>query len=202
MSAYSLNALVELNPKDNFRITRVVPVKLGRAHGLDYDNGSLWVIFSNDYLIHKVDIETGKLLRSIRIERGVDPDPHGLCVHAGKLYYCDAGFPPGSMHLRESTTWRTVIPGNGESRAHKLAAIERLLEDFPLRRFLLIGDSGELDPEIYGEVARTWPERVEGIVIRDVTGEGRNAARYASAFAGVPSERWHIFRDGGAWPLN
>jgi len=114
----------------------------------------------------------------------------------------DAGFPPGSMHLRESTTWRTVIPGNGESRAHKLAAIERLLEDFPLRRFLLIGDSGELDPEIYGEVARTRPERVEGVVIRDVTGEGRDAARYASAFEGVALERWHIFRDGGAWPLN
>jgi len=114
----------------------------------------------------------------------------------------DAGFPPGSMHLRESTTWRTVIPGNGESRAHKLAAIERLLEDFPLRRFLLIGDSGDLDPEIYGEVARTRPERVEGVVIRDVTGEGRDAARYAAAFEGVAPERWHIFRDGGAWPLN
>ena len=114
----------------------------------------------------------------------------------------DAGFPPGSMHLRESTTWRTLIPGSGESRAHKLAAIARLMEDFPLRRFLLIGDSGELDPEIYGEVARTRPERVEGVVIRDVTGEGRDAARYASAFEGVAPERWHIFRDGGAWPLN
>ena len=106
------------------------------------------------------------------------------------------------MHLRESTTWRTLIPGSGESRAHKLAAIARLMEDFPLRRFLLIGDSGELDPEIYGEVARTRPERVEGVVIRDVTGEGRDAARYARAFEGVAPERWHIFRDGGAWPLN
>ena len=114
----------------------------------------------------------------------------------------DAGFPLGSMHLRESTTWQTLIPGSGESRAHKLAAIAQLVEDFPLRRFLLIGDSGELDPEIYGEVARTRPERVEGVVIRDVTGEGRDAARYASAFEGVAPERWHIFRDGGAWPLN
>ena len=117
-------------------------------------------------------------------------------------FLADAGFPLGSMHLRESTTWRTLIPGSGESRAHKLTAIARLLEDFPLRRFLLIGDSGELDPEIYGEVARTRPERVEGVVIRDVTGEGRDAARYARAFAGVASERWHIFRDGDAWPLN
>jgi len=53
-----------------------------------------------------------------------------------------------------------------------------------------------------GEVARTRPERVEGVVIRDVTGEGRDAARYAGAFEGVAAERWHIFRDGGSWPLN
>ena len=38
----------------------------------------------------------------------------------------------------------TLIPGDGESRAHKLAAIRRLMEDFPERRVLLIGDSGEL----------------------------------------------------------
>jgi hypothetical protein len=117
-------------------------------------------------------------------------------------FLTDAGFPLGSIHLRESTTWRTLIPESGESRAYKLAAIERLMEDFPLRRFLLIGDSGELDPEIYGEVARTRPERVEGVVIRDVTSEGRDSARYVKAFEGVASDRWHIFRDGGAWPLN
>ena len=114
----------------------------------------------------------------------------------------DAGFPPGSMHLRESTTWRTLIPGDGESRAHKLAAIGRLMEDFRERRFLLVGDSGELDPEIYGEVARTRPERVEGVVIRDVSAEGRDAPRYRSAFEGVDPARWHILKDGEAWPLS
>src|SRR6185295_172014 len=111
------------------------------------------------------------------------------------------GFPPGSMHLRESTTWHTLIPGNGESRAPKIAAIGRLMEDFPERRFLLVGDSGEKDPEIYGEVARTRPERVEGVVIRDVTAEGRDAPRYRSAFEGVDPARWHILKDGEAWPL-
>ncbi|HYP69964.1 MAG TPA: phosphatase domain-containing protein [Variovorax sp.] len=113
----------------------------------------------------------------------------------------DAGFPPGSMHLRESTTLRTLIPGEGESRAHKLAGIARLMEDFPQRRFLLIGDSGELDPEIYGEVARKQGNRIEGIVIRDVTGEDRDAARYAGAFEGVNPATWHILRDGQPWPL-
>ncbi|MBS0344592.1 MAG: DUF2183 domain-containing protein, partial [Proteobacteria bacterium] len=106
----------------------------------------------------------------------------------------DAGFPAGSMHLRESTTLRTLIPGEGESRAHKLSGIARLMEDFPQRRFLLVGDSGELDPEIYGEVARKQGSRIEGIVIRDVSGEDREAARYATAFEGVNPASWHILR--------
>lgn len=113
----------------------------------------------------------------------------------------DAGFPPGSMHLRESTTLRTLIPGDGESRAHKLSGIARLMEDFPQRRFLLVGDSGELDPEIYGEVARKQGGRIEGIVIRDVTGEGRDSARYAAAFEGVDPAAWHLLRDGQPWPV-
>ena len=111
------------------------------------------------------------------------------------------GFPPGSMHLRESTTLRTLIPGEGESRMHKLSAIARLMEDFPQRRFLLVGDSGELDPEIYGEVARKQGSRIEGIVIRDVTAEGRDAARHTAAFAGVDPAIWHILRGGQPWPL-
>ena len=45
------------------------------------------------------------------------------------------------------------------------------------------------------------PERVEGVVIRDATGEERDAPRYAAAFEGVDPERWHILQDGGAWPL-
>jgi hypothetical protein len=114
----------------------------------------------------------------------------------------DAGFPAGSMHLRESTTWRTLIPGEGESRVHKLTAIKRLMETFPARHFLLIGDSGELDPEIYGEMARTQPQRVEAIVIRDVTAEGRDTPRYRSAFDGVDPARWYILTDGDSWPLS
>ena len=113
----------------------------------------------------------------------------------------DAGFPPGSIHLRESTTLRTLIPGERESRAHKLGGISRLMVDFPQRRFLLVGDSGELDPEIYGEVARSQGTRIESIVIRDVTGEDRDSPRYVAAFEGVDPTVWHILRDGQPWPL-
>jgi len=116
-------------------------------------------------------------------------------------FLVDGGFPPGSVHLRESTTWRTLIPSEGESRTHKLAVIERLLADFPQRRFLLVGDSGESDPEIYGEVARAHAGQIHGIVIRNVTQEPREAARYAKAFEGVDEGLWHVIHEKDAWPV-
>jgi phosphatidate phosphatase APP1 len=57
---------------------------------------------------------------------------------------------------------------------------------------VLVGDSGEHDPEIYGAIARAHPTQVRGILIRDVTGEGRGAPRYGKAFAGIPVEQWLI----------
>ena len=114
----------------------------------------------------------------------------------------DADFPAGSMHLRESTTWRTLIPSGEESRAHKLGVIERLLAEFPQRRFVLVGDSGEADPEIYAQVFRAHSQRIDGIVIRDVTDENRLSDRYRATFEGIDPIAWHLLRpDTTAWPM-
>ncbi|MDR1229685.1 MAG: DUF2183 domain-containing protein [Azoarcus sp.] len=102
------------------------------------------------------------------------------------------GFPAGSMHLRESTSWRTLIAGKETSIAHKTGALERLFASYPKRRFILIGDSGENDPEIYAGMARRYPERVEAIHIRDVTDEDRDAPRYRETFRGLPPALWTI----------
>ena len=56
----------------------------------------------------------------------------------------------------------------GPQNQYKTGVIERILADFPRRRFLLVGDSGEQDPEIYGAIARKHPEQVERIFIRNV----------------------------------
>jgi len=143
-----------------------------------------------------------------RLARAADTRFHYLSASPIQLFPAlsdfvrSAGFPPGSMHLRESTTWRTLVPGEQDSRRHKRGVIDQLLADFPLRRFLLVGDSGEADPEIYAELAREHPVRIEAVVIRDVTGEGRDAPRYRTAFDGIADARWHLLpRDGGQWPL-
>jgi phosphatidate phosphatase APP1 len=51
---------------------------------------------------------------------------------------------------------------------HKSAAIETILQTYPKLKFVLIGDSGEHDPEIYSAVVRRFPERICVIYIRSV----------------------------------
>lgn len=79
--------------------------------------------------------------------------------------------PLGPLFLRN---WGAEFMTSGV--AYKHAVIERLFQTYPGLRFVLVGDSGERDPEIYAEVARRFPGRVLGIYIRDVT-EGRGNAR-------------------------
>lgn len=107
-----------------------------------------------------------------------------------------SGLPLGSFHLK-NFRWRDRSFFNlfASPKKTKPKAILPILEVLPRRRFLLIGDSGEKDPEVYAELARLYPERVAGICIRDITGEDASAARYQATFAGLPPERWRIFHD-------
>jgi phosphatidate phosphatase APP1 len=85
---------------------------------------------------------------------------------------------------------------------YKLSMIEPLLQRFPTRTFILVGDSGEKDPEIYGEIARRYHKQVLQTYIRNVTGEPADAPRYQNAFREVPSEKWQLFDDPAmlSWP--
>ncbi|MDO4683224.1 MAG: App1 family protein [Lautropia sp.] len=111
-------------------------------------------------------------------------------------FLSEANFPPGTLMLRESTSWRSLLPGDGDSEAHKHAQLRRLITTFPKRQFVLIGDSGEADPEIYAEVARQYPRQVRAIFIRDVTGEKADAPRYQRTFGSLPRQKWFIIADG------
>lgn len=108
------------------------------------------------------------------------------------------GFPEGTLHLkvfrlRDSRLWRRI----GVKHESKSKAIETILQCFPQRKFVLVGDSGERDPEIYGAVARNHPLQVVRIWIRDVTGHSAASPRYKKAFRGAPEEKWTLFRTIG-----
>ena len=80
------------------------------------------------------------------------------------------GVPPGPLFLKD---WSPTVLG--KHRDHKQGIIRRLLRTYPELPFVLIGDSGEEDPEIYRQVVREHPGRVRAIYIRDVTIAGRDA---------------------------
>ncbi|MFZ0388835.1 MAG: phosphatase domain-containing protein, partial [Calditrichia bacterium] len=52
---------------------------------------------------------------------------------------------------------------------HKTDVINRLLKFYPELPFILVGDSGERDPEIYAEIVKNKPGRIKVIYIRDVS---------------------------------
>lgn len=108
----------------------------------------------------------------------------------------EAGFPRGTMHLKYFRIKdRSLFDLFTEPREVKLPVIESLVAAYPGRRFVLVGDSGQQDPELYGEIARRHPHQVVRIYIRDITGEKREHERYQRAFADVPAERWELFND-------
>lgn len=77
------------------------------------------------------------------------------------------GLPPGSFHLKQYTG---MLQGIFEPTAErKRASLERIFQDFPERKFILVGDSGEADLEVYTDLVLANPRRILGIFIRDVT---------------------------------
>lgn len=78
--------------------------------------------------------------------------------------------PEGPIFLKD---WSLSVLGKHEE--HKMALIRTLLKTYPELPFVLIGDSGQEDPEIYLQAAREFPGRIPAIYIRDVTTAERDA---------------------------
>lgn len=83
------------------------------------------------------------------------------------------GIPPGPLFLQD---WG-IEPGKlivSPHDDHKLENIDTIVGTYPDLPFLLIGDSGQRDPEIYATVTRHYPSRIRAIYIRDVTTRRRH----------------------------
>jgi phosphatidate phosphatase APP1 len=86
------------------------------------------------------------------------------------------GVPPGPLFLKD---WSLTVLG--KHRGYKLGVIRRLLGTYQEMPFVLIGDSGEEDPEIYLQTVREHPGRILAVYIRDVTSGERDAEIMAMA---------------------
>ena len=93
-----------------------------------------------------------------------------------------AGFPAGTYHFNYfpknfvSAETRALLIDSicgslGRTYDHKVEQITRLMNSFPGREFILVGDSGELDVEVYRRIKTLFPDRVREIWIRDVVND-------------------------------
>jgi len=125
----------------------------------------------------------------------VSSSPWQLYEHLA-CHLADEGFPDGSFHLRafrlRDHLLRRVLMLR---RSGKIGVIRSLLKTFPERKFLLVGDSGEHDPEIYGALARRFPQQVVGVLIRQLDDQRRGPSRYARAFRRVDPSLVKLYRD-------
>ncbi|QTE27864.1 App1 family protein [Pengzhenrongella sicca] len=87
------------------------------------------------------------------------------------------GYPAGPMLL---TDWGPTNTGWFRRGAdHKRASLRRLVAEFPDIRWLLVGDDGQRDPEIYAELAAERPDLVRAVAIRRLSGAEQTLARGA-----------------------
>ncbi|WP_062133946.1 phosphatase domain-containing protein [Demequina aestuarii] len=108
----------------------------------------------------------------VRTALGVEPDPALMYLSNGPWNFVGAvthflelqKFPAGALLMTDwgvtPTTWFR------DGRLHKESSITRLMTDLPHVTWVLIGDDGENDPEIYMAAAKEHPGRVAAIVLR------------------------------------
>lgn len=106
-------------------------------------------------------------------------------------------YPRGAMLL---TDWGPTHDRWFRSGAeHKRASLHRLASEFPAIKWLLVGDDGQHDEEIYGEFAASHPDNVAAVAIRQLsTGEavlagGRSKMAERELESSVP---WRFAPDG------
>ncbi|CAF3379917.1 unnamed protein product [Rotaria socialis] len=105
-------------------------------------------------------------------------------------------YPMGTINLRKfAWGFKHLKP----PKTYKMETITQILNAYPSRQYIFVGDSGELDPEIYSKLYTMFPQNIRRIFIRDVckTPEclPQCQERYLSAFQDVPKEQWTIFKD-------
>lgn len=82
-------------------------------------------------------------------------------------FLVEGGYPLGPLFL---TDWGPTNTGWFRSgQAHKRTSLDRLARDFPAIRWLLVGDDGQHDPQLYADFAEARPDRVDAVCIRQLT---------------------------------
>ncbi len=76
--------------------------------------------------------------------------------------------PEGIFLLNEIKKWHQLFKTGGSKHEGKLIRAVRILNAFPVQRFILLGDNSQSDPEIYKLIADRYPNQIIAIYIRNI----------------------------------
>ena len=104
IAALRLRGILRVDPKTwqpEFMIPFYQAPDRNRYHATAWDNGTIWQVVGNDCKSYaeyrpglvRYDAATGKVLETVDFVPN-SSDPHGLVMHDGALYSCDAGIHP------------------------------------------------------------------------------------------------------------
>ncbi len=106
----------------------------------------------------------------------------------------EENFPLGDFHLKHlRLTDQTIFNLFTAPEDYKISIINEILARFPERQFILVGDSGEKDPEIYANIEGNHPDQVLHIFIRNVDNENNESERFKNAFSKTAKSKWTVF---------
>jgi len=105
---------------------------------------------------------------------------------ANFMFSDSVGFPWGSFHMKNVRTnpfesesyqdlWKLVRDGSKRTTfQQKLEQISTIINRYSGRKFILIGDSGEQDPEVFQAIKARFPGQIIEVRIRDVINDQVN----------------------------
>jgi hypothetical protein len=112
----------------------------------------------------------------------VSGSPWQLYGPLSRFLFEQEQFPAGTVHMKslrknllDRGALRDIMAfalgGDLATLDQKVRQITNLMIHLPRRKFILVGDSGEKDPEVYRAIQKLFPNQVLKVYIRDVLGE-------------------------------
>lgn len=110
-------------------------------------------------------------------------------------------FPAGSIDLK-NIGLRKGSDSLFDHEKYKLGRIRSILETFPRRRFVLFGDSGEHDPEIYRQLSREFKGQIVAMYIHNVNDSDPYSPRFEGQllFTSIEKVKHDLIHKGLIYP--
>lgn len=126
-------------------------------------------------------------------------DFHYLSASPWQLYrplseFISQNYPQGQLHLKkfrlkDSSIIDFIFQNQEEYKYNELSAI---IEKQAKRNFILVGDTGEKDPEIFAQIAQAYPNKIASVYLR-LSDKKRTADDIRRIFSGNKSVQLFLF---------